>query len=476
MSGDAHNSEGETKELPLDELILSAPTPSGALPASDPDDSEVDLDFSLTPKQPVIGEYLLLRRIGAGGNGRVFKARHRQMERLVALKMLSAGTMKDPEAVRRFRREMKAAAKLFHPNIVTAFDAGEQSGVHYLVMEYIDGPSLTALVERHGPVTVERAVDYIAQAAKGLQYAHTHNVVHRDIKPSNLILDNQGVVKILDMGTARFESDASDLTQTGVIMGTVNYMSPEQARNATDVDPRCDIYSLGCTLHYLLTGRAMFGGNVMEVLLAHAETPAPSIRQQRPEIPVWLDEVFQRMVAKRVEDRQPSMEAVVAELQEGPSTRAGSARFDLSTAADLTPPFPFGIDLGSSQSVVACVENGEVKTVRHREGDSALVATCVRVEGMNIAVGKKALEQLADFDHVAWEVKRDLGKPLYHRELDGVHYPPEALLALIAGRLASDTQGAVGAQFREAVAVVPRRLTTHSEELWRMWAPWPDLT
>lgn len=454
MGTPSDDSEQDTKEVPYEELILSAPTASGALPSDSSEDDEFEAtEFAVGPRQPVIGEYALLRRIGSGGNGRVFKARHRQMERLVALKMLSSGTMRDPEAVKRFRREMKAAAKLFHPNIVTAFDAGEHSGVHYLVMEYIDGLSLSAMVERHGPVTIERAVDYVLQAASGLHYAHSHNVVHRDIKPSNLILDEQGVVKILDMGTARFDNDG-DLTQTGVIMGTVNYMSPEQARNATDVDPRSDIYSLGCTLHYLLTGEPVFDGNVMQVLMAHAETEPPQLRQRRPETPPWLDDIFQRMVAKRIEDRQATMEALAAELREGRSGAASPDRFRVHAAGGGSASPPLGIDIGAGKTVLATVRQSRVESIRQGTGATA-VPSCVRLEGMNISVGRPALERVGDTDHVALGMKRDIGKPLYSRPVDGADYPPEPLLALIVSRLASDAQTELGAPFRDAVLTVP---------------------
>ena len=156
------------------------------------------------PKLPVLGDYVLLGKIGAGGMGMVFKARHVRMDRIVALKVLPRNMMKRPEAVERFHQEVKAAAQLFHPNIVTAFDAGEDSGVHFLVMEYVDGQPLSKLIKEHGPFNVDRAVNYILQAATGLQSAHDRGMGHRDIKPSNLLLDVDGVVKLLDMGTARY--------------------------------------------------------------------------------------------------------------------------------------------------------------------------------------------------------------------------------------------------------------------------------
>jgi len=187
-------------------------------------------------------------------------------------------------------------------------------------MELVEGCDLSALVKAHGPIAIEQAVDYVIQAARGLTAAHAEGIVHRDIKPANLLLDKKGTVKILDMGLARFSSESdraqSDLTSTGTIMGTVDYMSPEQALDTKTADARADIYSLGCTLFWLLTGRATFEGDtIMKKLLAHRERPVPSLVISRPEIPGNIDRVFQKMLAKKVEDRYQTMSAVVEDLE-----------------------------------------------------------------------------------------------------------------------------------------------------------------
>ena len=264
-------------------------------------------------KHQVIGEYMLLEELGGGGMGRVFKAVHGRMNRTVAVKLLPESLVRSPESVERFHREIQALARLSHPNVVAVHDAGTADGTHFYVMDLVDGDDLARLVREHGSMPVEQALDCILQAARGLEYAHAQGIVHRDVKPSNLILDHDGTAKILDLGIARFQPQpseaADDLTKTGCILGTIDYMAPEQAMNTRRADHRADIYSLGCTLHFLLTGQPVYGGDtVMERLVAHREHPVPSLRKACPAAPSWLDGIFRKMVAKKPEDRYQSVD------------------------------------------------------------------------------------------------------------------------------------------------------------------------
>lgn len=268
----------------------------------------------------VVGNYVVLDRVGQGGMGQVYKARHQKMDRVVALKILPVAATQSADAVKRFQREARAAAKLSHPGIVTAFDADESEGIHFLVMEYVDAKDLTSLVKEQGPLPTAQAVDCVLQAAQALEYAHSQGVIHRDVKPANLLLDRQGRVKILDMGLARVEDafGAADkgLTHSGQVMGTLDYMAPEQALDARLADARSDIYSLGCTLHYLLTGSVPYRADtVTKKILAHREQPIPSLHAMRPEVPQSLDVIFRGMLAKNADQRPQSMSEVIAALQ-----------------------------------------------------------------------------------------------------------------------------------------------------------------
>ena len=272
-------------------------------------------------KNLCMGQYILLEKLGAGGMGQVYKAYHPGMERMVAIKVILAKGNTDADTVKRFEREVKAAAKLAHPNIITVFDAGNAKGRHFMVMELVKGEDLSELISQKGRLSVRDAVDYITQAAKGLKFAHTNGVIHRDIKPGNLILDSDGVLKIVDMGLAKIHSKENDetvsmLTGDAAIMGTVDFMPPEQSLSTKNVDGRADIYSLGATLYYILTGDVMYPGKTAMVkLMAHRKSLIPSLRISRPDVSENLDAIYTKMVAKDLGDRYQNMSELISDLE-----------------------------------------------------------------------------------------------------------------------------------------------------------------
>jgi serine/threonine protein kinase len=287
----------------------------------------------------LIGNYLILDKLGQGGMGMVFKARHRTLGRLGALKILPPSFTRDRGAVMRFRREFEAAGRLRHLNLVAAFEADEDRGVNFLVMDYVQGINLDRVVAEHGPLPLAEAVDYLIQSARGLEAAHENGIVHRDIKPANLMLDRHGTVRVLDLGLARIvdpgnafnSSVAGRLTQTGVYMGTIDYMAPEQAEDSHNVDHRADIYSLGCTFYFLLSGREPFPGpTILRRMVAHQEHPAPSLRAIRPDVSPALEAAYQKMMSKKPEDRPASMSEVIALLH--------ASRPSSGDAGSIAPP------------------------------------------------------------------------------------------------------------------------------------------
>jgi serine/threonine protein kinase len=255
-----------------------------------------------------IGKYLVLDQIGAGGMGAVFLCEHVRMGRRVALKVLPVDRAKDPGSLARFRREAQAAAALDHPNIVRAYDVGEDRDLHFLVMEYVEGVDLQALVTRVGPLDPLTAANYVGQAANGLDHACRAGMVHRDIKPANLLVSKAGVVKILDMGLARLFGHTGEAITAKMdddhVLGTADYLSPEQARDSSGVDTRADIYSLGATFYFLLTGKAPFADGTLHQKLLFHQTRAPRpVHEVRPEVPTELSEIVARMLAKEPADR-----------------------------------------------------------------------------------------------------------------------------------------------------------------------------
>ena len=250
---------------------------------------------------------MLEKFVGGGGMGAVFRGWDTNLHRTVAVKVLSQRQAGDSESQRRFQTEARSAARLDHPNIARAHYVGEDRGVQYIVFEYIDGTNVRDLVYETGPLQVGDALNVTLQIAGALTHSWEREVVHRDIKPSNILIAHDGLAKLVDMGLARLEyleQTEHDETATGVTLGTFDYISPEQARNPRDADIRSDIYSLGCTLFFMLTGRSPFPeGTVLQKLLAHQSEPPPDVRELRPDVPDMLAGVLATMLAKRPEER-----------------------------------------------------------------------------------------------------------------------------------------------------------------------------
>jgi serine/threonine-protein kinase len=273
----------------------------------------------------LLGSYVVLERLGQGGMGQVFKARNWKLGGVVAIKVIRKEHLANPVAVQRFRREIEVVAKLDHPNIVRALDADHSGDSHFLVMEYVEGTDLSKLTKERGPLPVGLACDFARQAALALQHAHEQGMVHRDIKPGNLLLGQSpglrtaGLVKVLDMGLARMlpgaEGDGPEtLTREGNVLGSLDYLAPEQAINSHGADIRADLYGLGCTLYYLLTGHVPFpGGSPMDKLLAHRTKEPVPVEERRPEVPPAVAAVVRRLMARQPEDRYATpAEAAVA--------------------------------------------------------------------------------------------------------------------------------------------------------------------
>ena len=286
-----------------------------------------------------IAHYQILAQLGEGGISEVYKAWDTGKGREVALKVMRTLLVERPDAERQFQRELEAVTRLSHPNVIKTYDAGQAGAAHYLAMEYVEGMDLDKFVRKVGPLPLDMACDYIRQAAQGLQHAHQLGLVHRDVKPANLFLLHpplpaepgaqprrtpDPVVKIIDWGLARLKpadgasavAVADQEAEKGALIGTADYIAPEQARDASLVDIRADVYSLGCTLYYLLTGQPPFpGASLMQKILQHQEAEPPAVQALRPDVPEEVGAIVQKMLAKKAEDRYQIPLLVVAPLR-----------------------------------------------------------------------------------------------------------------------------------------------------------------
>jgi serine/threonine protein kinase len=273
----------------------------------------------MSDEEPVVlnGRYELHRRIGRGGMAEVHVARDQLLDRLVAVKILFAEFATDPSFVARFRREAQSAANLNHPNIVGVYDWGQEAGTYYIVMEYVDGRSLSEILRAEGPLHPQRAAEVASDVAAALGFAHRNGVVHRDVKPGNVILTSTGLVKVADFGIARAirEGAEENLTQTGSVMGTATYFSPEQAQGQV-VDPRSDLYSLGIVLYEMVCGRPPFqGDSPVAIAYKHVQETPPSLKSFKPDVPDGYDAITRKLLAKNPANRYASAEDLQSDLR-----------------------------------------------------------------------------------------------------------------------------------------------------------------
>ncbi len=358
-----------------------------------------------------LGKYKLLGYLGSGGMSSVYLAEHTLMRRKQAIKVLPKKRVGDASYLDRFRLEALATAALDHPNIVRAYDIDNEGDVHYLVMEYVPGRDLQSMVNAQGPLAYPDAANYVMQAAEGLQHAHESGLIHRDVKPANLLLDSSGRIKILDLGLALFTRDGEaslTLLHNENVLGTADYLAPEQALSSHDVDSRADIYGLGCTLYYLLTGHPPFpDGTLAQRIAKHQTKLPPDVRQDRADCPASLVQICFKMMQKDPKHRYQSMRDVATVLhawlvQHGPdashpsaqSTSAVKAAPAASVAAPLPPEFTASVHPSDAVtgSDIAAATNAQPVSHTPR----AHYAAVDTVAGSNVATDKGCSDHAVD--------------------------------------------------------------------------------
>jgi hypothetical protein len=468
-----------TKYLPLEATNLDGLRP---VDTTDFDVTELgahstkETDRRTTSSPPTkLGEYLIQDRIGAGGMGMVFRARHQTMQRDVALKILPHSLSNDPELVERFYSEVRTIAKLMHPNIVTAFDAGCQGNIHYLVMELVEGTSLSSRLGASGVLNVQEAVDLLAQAASALHYAHQQGVIHRDIKPGNMMWTNLGVLKLLDFGLARFTHEVDRRKGKKQLIGTVEYMSPEQIESPDRLDGRSDLYSLGASLFFLLTGRAMFSGEPVEVALAHLQKKPSPLYEVRSDLDLRIDSIFQKLVAKHPGDRFDSGQALLDQLRQlnlleetkpAISPNAGLGRLPSLGNSPLTHRAggqstsergyaAIGIELGATQSRASFFDAHRKLVEVPLDGEYLTIRNMLWSEGTQVQIGEKAAQHRASRpNQIFFGFQRWFGLPFLERAFGDRQVPPEVLLSTLLRHMAGATRR-LDRDISHAVITVP---------------------
>lgn len=311
----AQESAEEVKTIHTADIQKDASGIPASSKKSERAEEEEEKEDSLIGK--TLGGYEIIRTLGEGGMGAVYEARQLSLDRSVALKVLAANLAADKNFIRRFAREALSVAKLNHTNIIQIYDVGKAEGQYFFAMEFVQGKTLQEMLDESGTMDLLAAVGYIIQAARGLEYAHRKNIIHRDIKPDNIMINEEGIAKVADLGLAKkMQDEEISVTLSGVAMGTPYYMAPEQAHDAKKVDQRADIYSLGCTLYHLISGRIPYdGGSAYEIITKHISEPLTPVHILNENVPVDLSNVVAKMMAKKKEERYQSMKEVVEALE-----------------------------------------------------------------------------------------------------------------------------------------------------------------
>ena len=443
--------------------------------ALDSADAGTDFELSDQPTSSsigLLGEYLLLEQIGKGGMGLVYRAEHRTMNRQVAIKILGSNLSSNPSFIEQFFAEIRAAAKLMHPNIGTAFDAGCIQGTYFLAMELVQGETLASHVRRHGPLSSPEAVCVLEQAASALECAHSQGIVHRDIKPGNMMITKEGRLKILDFGLAHLIYKPAERSAAAV-MGTPEYMAPEQFDEHATVDARTDLYCLGASLFYLLTGRTMFAGNDLARAQQFRLLPNPQLFTQRGDVDLRLDWIYQRLVHKSPEGRFQSAGELAQTIRRQGLTGAWNQHPSpnlLSTGSHRLADQPTSITKESTvvrQSPIVAIDLGLLATTAAyydpdqgpqliRQGESGFqLRNMIWSTKEQLKIGSSASEMRQKSPHLAiHSLQRWIGAEKLDRPLCGELAPPEVGLAAILKLVMQHAAGQVD-QSSSAVVTVP---------------------
>lgn len=420
----------------------------------------------------LLGEYRLLELIGEGGLGDVYRAEHRVMQRLVAIKLLHQDHQSSSERTHRFLQEIRLVAQLSHPNIVTAFDAGRDAGQIYMVMELVEGESLADRICRMGPLSAAEAINVVRQVATALEYSHARQIVHRDIKPGNLMVNTRGVIKVLDFGLAIL-NDNADKLRSGESVGTPHYMAPEQSLGLSSVDGRADLYSLGATLFFILTGRPIFDVEPQQIAFSHQRQTVPNLYEIRPNIDLRVESIFKRLVAKSPAERFTSASDLLQTLDQlrlpeipirkvhGSVFLKGLFKSQPTSVHDRDPSaaaqsLALGIDLGQASSTVAwCHPEHGPQLIEQPDGQGHQLRNMLWSSGDHVKIGASALKMWqVQPSGIFHSLQRWIGLPLVKRPFGGRSVPPEVLLAALLHRLLNNARRQV-TRASQAVVTVP---------------------